>query len=225
MARRLPVVTANRYGTKELAERAAVPDQPEIGREPSPAYPPGARRCGPAGGADAAGRDGPAVPLGRCAAETLSVLERVGSEKARVPRRRASWAPPPSASVEQPPWFPRCGPDRWPHRGCGQCPAPGGGPRTGDRSVMETVLGGAMSIRGQVASRESAGHARPQYPGVLRGGCRSGGRAERGFAPHTMEAWSNQWYHAAGLLAPPHGICSTVWKGFLPYSCARAHAG
>ena len=89
MAAGCPVVTANRYGTKELAEGAAVLIEPESVESI-------------AGGIRlvlddevlrkeliAAGRErSHQFHWGRCAAETLGVLERVGSGKSRAARRR-----------------------------------------------------------------------------------------------------------------------------------------
>ena len=89
MAAGCPVVTANRYGTKELAEGAAVLIEPES----VDSIAGGIRRVldDAALRAEliAAGHErSRQFDWGRCATETLSVLERVAPEKSRVRRRR-----------------------------------------------------------------------------------------------------------------------------------------
>jgi glycosyltransferase involved in cell wall biosynthesis len=78
MAAGCPVVTADRYGTKELAEQAAVLVDPES----VDSIADGIRRvledAGLRAGLVAAGRDrSRGFQWGRCATETLQVLEQV----------------------------------------------------------------------------------------------------------------------------------------------------
>jgi glycosyltransferase involved in cell wall biosynthesis len=88
MAAECPVVTANRYGTKELAEGAAVLVEPESVESIAD----GIRRVLDDGALRgqliAAGRErSREFHWGRCATETLRVLERVQSERSRLTRR------------------------------------------------------------------------------------------------------------------------------------------
>jgi glycosyltransferase involved in cell wall biosynthesis len=88
MATGCPVVTGNCYGTKELAEGAAILVDPESVEDIAD----GIRRV-----LDNDSLRGDLISRGRkrsrefewrrCAAETLQVLERVGSERRPVPRR------------------------------------------------------------------------------------------------------------------------------------------
>jgi glycosyltransferase involved in cell wall biosynthesis len=91
MAAGCPVVTADRYGTKELAEGAALLVNPES----VDSIAAGIRRVlddsGLRGQLVAAGRDrSGSFQWRRCATETLRVLERVGTERRALPLATAS---------------------------------------------------------------------------------------------------------------------------------------
>jgi glycosyltransferase involved in cell wall biosynthesis len=87
MAAGCPVVTADRYGTKELAEGAAVLVDPESVESIADGIRSVLEDTGLRTRLVAAGRDrSREFEWRRCAGETLGVLERVHSERSRVPR-------------------------------------------------------------------------------------------------------------------------------------------
>jgi O-antigen biosynthesis alpha-1,2-mannosyltransferase len=89
MAAGSPVVTADRYGTKELAEGAAILVDPESVEDIANAIQRVLDDVPLRAELIAAGRErSREFQWRRCASETLGVLERVQSERSRLPRRR-----------------------------------------------------------------------------------------------------------------------------------------
>ena len=170
---------ADRYGTKELAEGAAMLVDPES-VESIAAASAGAGRSEPAARLIAAGRErSQAFQWSRCARETLDVLERVQAESSPPAPGRGSSAPPrPPRRPSLDDLFCRAScfaPVRHTRPG-GQRPASRRAAHR-DRSVHGAAAGGAVADRAGLHYRSVMGAARSRICPSFAKWCRSGVRS------------------------------------------------